>query len=352
MMRHLILLVVSGLTFSAYADGSPGKNRSRPTGPSPPATAQELLLVEIPGVARKKNVPPSGDKRDYQSLSVYWWPNPINGGKPYVYLDGKRNPAAENTDSGTLARFATQLAILTDAFVSTDDQRYATVARSWLRAWFLDPATRMNPNLKYAQAVPGWMEGTPMGVLEGLPLTRTIPKTANILLARGKLSDEEYLGIKEWFGQYVNWLENSPHGKYLDELENNHATWYDVQRVSCYLFLGNRARAREILGKVGERRIARQIQADGKQPAELARARPFEYSCYNLDAFLTLCEMGADLDVDVWGYATPSGASIGKALDFLKELTTAHQPADAEAGETDSLRRLLLRADAISRRDK
>ena len=283
------------------------------------AKADALLKRGPPTIADKPATPPSGDRRDYQSLSIYWWPNPINRGVPYIYADGARNPEADMFDEPKLRAFGENVDVLTRAHLLTGTIIYAETARAWLRAWFLDEETRMNPHFRYAQTVPGWIDGTPMGILEGLPLARYIPRSVAVLYQGGNLTDDEYQKIRDWFFRIVEWLENSPQGKYANGLDSNHGTWFDVQLVSYHGFLGNRARAKEILETVGERRISRQIQRDGRQPAELARAKPYDYSCYNLDALLTLCELGKAQDVDVWGYVSPSGSSIGKALQFLEE---------------------------------
>jgi hypothetical protein len=38
--------------------------------------------------SRYPHLAPSGDPRDYQSLAIYWWPNPFTG-RPYIYRDGR-----------------------------------------------------------------------------------------------------------------------------------------------------------------------------------------------------------------------------------------------------------------------
>ena len=52
---------------------------------------------------------------------------------------------------------------LAAAYKITGENRYATKAAELLRVFFLDPKTRMNPNLQYAQAVPGASPGTQLG---------------------------------------------------------------------------------------------------------------------------------------------------------------------------------------------
>lgn len=53
------------------------------------------------------------------------------------------------------------------AYHFTGNEAYAAHAAKCLRVRFLDPATRMNPHLNFAQAVPGKNTGRAAGVLEG-----------------------------------------------------------------------------------------------------------------------------------------------------------------------------------------
>ncbi len=43
------------------------------------------------------------------------------------------------------------------AYYFSENEMYAEHAAKLLRVWFLDPETRMNPNLNYAQAIKGGM---------------------------------------------------------------------------------------------------------------------------------------------------------------------------------------------------
>ena len=54
-------------------------------------------------------------------------------------------------------------------------------------------------------------------------------------------------------------------------------------------------------------------------PAEMARSKSYNYTCYALEPLSRLAEMGDRYGVDIAGYEAPSGASIARALKFALE---------------------------------
>jgi len=277
-------------------------------------------------VTDKPFTPPSGDKRDYMSVGPFWWPNPdTEDGLPYIRRDGETNPERHEYDNSTMGQMRNAVRSLTLAWYFTGEERYAERAAKVLRVWFLDEDTGMNPHLEYGQAIPGRTEGRDIGIIDTVVLLTFMDE---LVLLRGAdaWSAEDDAALQEWFSAYLRWLLESGHGKSEGSRVNNHGTWYDAQVVAFALFTGEEDIARGVLEKVGERRIAVQIEPDGRQPRELARTRAYSYTVYNLLAFVNLALMGRHVDVDVWNYESEDGRSIRRALEWFS--TYAASPDD------------------------
>jgi hypothetical protein len=270
-------------------------------------------------VMDKAITPPSGDKHDYMSVGPYWWPNPdTKDGLPYVRRDGEVNPERHHYDNVGQSAMVNATATLGLAYFMSGDERYAAHAAKLLRVWYLDEATRMNPHLKYGQAVPGRTEGRGIGIIDTTGLINVI-ETAGMLAASPAWTAADREGLIQWFSEYLDWLLTHPYGKAERGERNNHGTWYDAQAVSFALFCGREDIAREILDDVPKTRIDKHFMPDGSQPHELARTRSYPYSVMNLRGFFHLAAFAEKLGIDLWNYQSEDGRSIRKGLDWIVE---------------------------------
>ena len=97
----------------------------------------------------------AGGPHDFFSEGDYWWPDPQHPDGPYIQRDGMSNPDNFVEHRRAMIRLSLIVPALAAAFKLTGGRQYAAAAARHLRAWFVDPATRMNPNLQYAQAIHG-----------------------------------------------------------------------------------------------------------------------------------------------------------------------------------------------------
>lgn len=268
-------------------------------------------------VMNKKQVPPSGDKHDYMSTGPYWWPDPTKpDGLPYIRKDGLRNPTYYDiSDTEEIDRMRDNAEILSLAYYFTKEDKYAKYASKLIRAWFLDEATRQNPNLNFGQGIPGKNTGRGIGIIETRGLFRVID--AAILLQESESwSKEDHLALKQWFSDYLNWLTTSPIGKDEADEHNNHGTYYSVQVIDYALFTGQpNIVASEI--EVFKSRIESQIKADGSQPFELERTKSWDYVNMNLDGYFLVSQLAENSSFNLWQYETKEGKNIKKCLDWI-----------------------------------
>lgn len=282
--------------------------------------ADKALDAPLLSVTEKGLTPPSGSKHDYLSLSAYWWPDDAAPGRvPWVRRDGKINPSTKNNDSDgvRLAMFTARVQTLTLAWYFSSDERYAHRAMDLIRHWFLEPATRMNPNLNWAQSVPGKSQGRRSGVLDGRYFaTRIVDSLLMLRTAPGwRPQDEQQM--KQWMSDYLHWLQTSKQGKGEAQAENNHGSWYNVQVAGIAWYL-QRPEVITPMLEQAKKRMDHQFAADGSQPKELARTRSFHYSWFNLQALTALATVAKhSKSGDLWQYRTPQQVSLLTALDFM-----------------------------------
>ncbi len=169
---------------------------------------------------------------DYYSEGPYWWPDPKNPKGPYIRKDGQRNPGrfmGNRTDLGDMC--SAVLALGMGGFL-LGDRACGEHAAQVLSTWFVNPKTRMNPNLEYGQAVRGINTGRGTGLIDTVSLIHAA-QGIWLLDRAGMLSPSMGDPVRRWYADFLKWMTTSPKG--LDEKKsgNNHATWWTAQ-VAAY----------------------------------------------------------------------------------------------------------------------
>lgn len=277
----------------------------------------EVALQRGPySVVDKEEIPPSGDKHDYMSFSRYWWPNPdTEDGLPYIRKDGEVNvELRKQGDRDRVGMLMEDVETLALAAFMFDEEKYGAHARTLIRVWFLDPATRMNPNVNFGQAVPGRSVGRGVGIIDTRGFLKILDSVA-LLQSIDAIEESEVEQLREWFSDFLQWLLTSELG--IDEAArgNNHGSWYRAQTARIALFVNKNDTAAEIVEEVRKQRIGDQFEEDGSQPEELVRTQSLHYSFFNLDALSVVARVGEHLGIDLW--KSNEGGSLRPGIDFL-----------------------------------
>lgn len=273
-------------------------------------------------VMQKTQTPPSGNKHDYISYGPYWWPNPNKAdGLPWIRKDGQINPLTRDntTDYLTKSHFIKNTSNLAIGYFFSDENKYADKAIELLSTWFLNEDTKMNPNLDFAQGIPGINTGRGIGIIDFAAITNVIT-AIELLEIKGAITKDISSALRQWFSTYLHWLQTSDNGVFERDTKNNHGTWYDNQIVSILIYLNRDAEAKHVLELAKTKRIANQIEPNGSQPLELKRTKSLHYSTMNLKGMTQLAYLGRKVGVDLWNYSPDGRGSIKKAYTYLEPI--------------------------------
>jgi hypothetical protein len=353
--------------------------------------AQVALTAGPFAVTDKSVPPPSGSKHDYWSVASYFWPCNVACNHtlwtdcsrwcmpPMAVRDRKCVPMAIKCDNNTGLPWASHDGYPRDAdqsgrYLKGDRPRAdgvtlntATLVLAWwfsssgsgsqrgesgsqrgeggsqyleraallLRTFFLDPSTRMNPNMKFAQGVPGRFDGGVGGtvdfgrlwmLLDAVRLMETDSSPSS------PWTQQDRAGMRDWLAELLDWWMGSPDGRQARNITNNIGNAYDVQAMAMATFLGNASAAASLVNHDVRRRVDEQIAGSGALPKEDARSNSFGYHVGNLIQFLNVAAaVNSSVEVvraahnvplspaaaNVGHYISPKGGSIQGALNWL-----------------------------------
>jgi hypothetical protein len=281
--------------------------------------ADEALLSQLVPFTRKTLLAASGDTHDYVSMGPYWWPDPSKpDGLPYIRRDGERNPESNRLDRVKISALNRAITSLACAWYFTGQEKYAAKAVLELNKWFLDPRTRMNPNMAYAQMIPGHDHGRgrAAGLIDGYGFIE-ITDCIALLENSESMTDETMRGLKQWFSDFAEWFMTSPTGRQEANSGNNHSIAYDVQLAAYAGFAGRVDVMNGVIDSFPARRLFRQIEPDGSQPRELERTIPMHYTLFNLDHMMDMDMLAWRVGKDVLDKRSADGRGFDKAIAFV-----------------------------------
>jgi len=260
------------------------------------------------------------DSHDYYSEAPYYWPNPDNPSGPYIRKDGQTNPARFTANRTALIAMCDAVLSLGAAAFLLDNAAYGQRAAADIRAWFLNPKTRMNPSFDFAQAVPGLNNGQGAGVIDGRPFIRAI-QGMEFLAQTSYWTPAEQAAVRKWFEEYLHWLTTSKNATDEKKSGNNHASWWTAQVAAVASFVEDGRTQQMAFSYYRDRIFPHQIRPNGSAPREEVRSRSLTLSAFNLEAFTLVCRMaqvhGASATADLWNIRARNGATVSTVIDYL-----------------------------------
>ncbi|MCX6132839.1 MAG: alginate lyase family protein [Ignavibacteriales bacterium] len=277
----------------------------------------EECLKEPPVTVTAFSSPRStGGVHEYFSEGDYWWPDPKNPDGPYVQRDGMTNPDNFNKHREVMRRFCDVVSALTAAYKITGDEKFASKAILHLHAWCVDDATKMYPHLKYAQAIKGKFTGRGTGIIDTIHLIEAA-RAVEVLSGSKSFKAGEEAAIKQWFGEYLQWLTTHQYGIDEREAKNNHGTWWVTQAAAFAHLVNDTATLSSCRSRFKNVFLPKQFAADGSFPEELRRTKPYSYSIFNLEGMAAICWVLSTADDNLWEFTLPDGRNMRKAVQFL-----------------------------------
>jgi Alginate lyase len=277
--------------------------------------AANRYLTEPPiTITASRSQRSKGGLHDYFSEGDYWWPDEKNPSGPYIRRDGFTNPANFDDHRKAMVRLSLIVPVLAAAWELTAKKKYADHAARHLRAWFVEPATKMNANLEYAQAIFNLNNGRGIGIIDTLHLVEPA-RAATVLANAGVLEDATT--IKGWFTEYLNWMRTSNNGREERDAKNNHGSCWVMQAAEFARFTGNNEVMTWCRQRFRSTLVPDQIAPDGSLPLELARTKPYSYCLFDLDVMSTICQTLSTPADNLWTFTTPDGRSIRKLIAFM-----------------------------------
>lgn len=279
--------------------------------------AGQALALKPPAITDEVATNSPGGPHDYFSQADYAWSNSTNlNGLPYVLRDGESNPNTFAYHRMAMRQMKDSVAALAAAYALTGDQQYVVKATEFLRIFFLDAATRMNPNLQYAQAILGVSNGTQYGIIDTLHLAE-VAMAIRFLEKSPSFPPSVDAGLKRWFADYTKWIMTSENGRKEMNSVNNHGIACFVQLASFAKLTGDekvldftRQQFKEVL-------LPNQMTNNGSFPRELARTKPYGYSIFQADNVATLCVLLSTTNGNFWQIKLFDGRTPRQAVEFI-----------------------------------
>lgn len=221
-------------------------------------------------------------------------------------------------------------------------QSFAAKAATHLHVWFVDPATRMSPDLKYGLIDPKRPSVSRFeGIIEAIQLVEVV-QSVPILLSAAVIFPSDASAIFSWFAAYLNWLMTSRlAGLARDQRDHNGTSWLlqasALAVLSAANSAGNNTKASTAVTELRHRykavTLRSQIIPDGSFLQELSTPWPYRLSLFNLDMLAGVCLLLSTRFDSLWDFDLQDGPGMRVAVahhyPFIQNRGSWPYPADA-----------------------
>ncbi len=265
-----------------------------------------------------------------------------DGGDPHLYYAQEDTDQTRQTDAGTkpdfaahrdlLERFTLQMPALTAAFLLTREKdpklarTYAELAVEQLRAWFVDPATRMDPS------IPSRTPTEYRALIQAVGLAEVAVAVPFLSSFEG-FSAADLDRVRAWLNSYLSWLTTSRTAGLARDSRDRHASSWLLQASASARLAGSDEQLSELRHMYKTTTVRAQILADGNFPHELQTANPYRNSLFNLDLLAAAVDLLSSRFESLWDFQLQDGpgmrVAVARLVPFIRDRAAWPYRADA-----------------------
>lgn len=276
-------------------------------------------------VTYKTTLPGTVLLHDYISVPEGWGPHPLaKDGLPWQ-RNSEESGGENLPDYQQLKALARDVRSLALAWFYNGERPYALHAAELLRTWFLTPETKMEPQLEWAQSIPGRTAGRYTGLREGLLLTEMLDAVM-MVEAAGTLKRAEEKELRGWFQSYLDWLLQSRQGGEATAFPGYDAIVFHYQAAVLAHFLEQDelsvTHQNEAWGL-----LSQLFREDGRPNSTAARPIDGDNALASAGLLVDLLRLALRMETGGVALDDPNGQRLFKAIDWLAQ---NHAPLSPE----------------------
>jgi hypothetical protein len=226
----------------------------------------------------------------------------------------------EASDGKYLGILSYSLLHLCILYHCTKSEKYAIKAIESINKFFINPNTKMKPDLTYSGLVIGnSMDDLRIrGAIIDAGRLCMLPDLIEFIKSSPSWTPEMQNYMVDWFGSLSDWLKTNPRAILQSSYSHNIKTSYVSQLCSYLCFCGKKEEAKNYLENNIKNLLSAQIDSEGKQVLEMQRVKNRHYCNFNITMLSRLAKISKSLGINIWNYEDENGrGSIKKAMKYM-----------------------------------